>query len=354
MGKVDTSNFDKAIAHIEKQWGKDSWRNADEYEHPMRISTGSLLLDAITWGGIPMNRWSRFWGEESSGKSLQAFLAVKKAQEMGMKAIWYDVENQFDERLANAIGVNLKDLPIYPGTVIEEVCDKLRTSLSVAHLHVIDSTSNGNSLAWMNAKVGQLTMGDKAKAWQYELQRATEFMNDDNAVIMISQEREALGNPMAKSKPEGGRFMGFHNSLTLKFELGQWLYYDKQGYLVDDEGDRDTLTGRKEPNGREVKVTVTKSRVCPPLRTSVHWLDYGRIPFGEPYDQAFEYQVAMGWLGMYNKAGSWFDVPNYGRVQGKAQLRQLIRGNLPLQEEIREALLGEIRKRPEDRRRIAA
>jgi RecA/RadA recombinase len=357
MKRVDPSKIDAVMADVDRKWGKKgrvAWLKGNQYDHPERISTGSLLLDAITNGGIPLGRWTRMWGNKSSGKSLFNWMIIKNAQEMGMTCAYYNIEQQYDIRLVEAMGVDTKKLIVFEGTLIEEICDKMQDTFDAIHLHVLDSTSNGNSLKWMNAEAGTYTRADKALAWQLGMQRATEYMNEDNAVIFIDHVRADMNNP-GNLVPAGGKFPGHHASLELRFERGSWLFYNKNGFLEDTEKDRDTLTGRKEPQGFEVRIGVEKSRVCPPARTSLHWMDLGRLLYGQPLDHAFEYMVAMQWLGLTEDTGSRFTVPGYEKsIHGKANLRNLIRGDLTLQEEIRQRLLGELTKSPDERYKSVA
>jgi len=353
MGKVDTSKYDDAMAGIQKQWGKDTVRRGSDYEHPPRISTGSVLLDANTRGGIHMGRWTRLWGDKGSGKSLFSWQIIKHAQAMGMRCAYHNLEQQYDVEFVESLGVNVDDLTVFETTVIEVVCSNLRQSLGSIHLHVIDSASQGNSLKLMNADDGTFLRGDHTAAWQTGLKKATQFMNEDNAVILIDHVRHDQKNPDLL-KPAGGKWLSHQSSLTLQLTPGSWVFYDKSGWLTENDAAaaRDTPTGRREKEGYTVSAKVEFSRVCPPGRISEHWIDVGRLKHGQPYDLAFEYQQAMEWLGMVRRSGTWYEVPNYGKVQGKAQLRQLIRGNIPLQEEIKNAYIEEINKPPDQRRKL--
>lgn len=352
--RVDNSKkaFEDALAHIEREHGKGSVRMGNEYDHPTRIPTGSLMLDAITHGGIPIGRWSRFYGGRSSGKSLMCWNVIREAQKMGMTVAYHNVEGQYDPRLVEAMGVDTSKLAIVEGTIIEDICWNLRRTFSGINLHVIDSCSNASSMMGINAEPGTYTRGDKAQAWQLGFQKAAEFFRQDNTVIYCDHIRMSQTNPGAVYAP-GGTFMEHHASMILKFDKGSWLHYDSNGFLTatENEKERDTLTGRKEPDGFEVKITVEKSRVCPPNKTSVHWMDLGRLLHGSPLDAGFEYQVAMQWLKMTEDSGQYFTVPGYEkRVHGKAALRNLLRGDVTLQEEIRDRLMSIQTADPNSRR----
>ena len=77
---VNQDNFDSVVAAINKKYEGDL-RNGDSYEHPQRISFGSLALDVASGGGLPWGRVSRLYGPYSSTKSLTAWNVIREAQE---------------------------------------------------------------------------------------------------------------------------------------------------------------------------------------------------------------------------------------------------------------------------------
>jgi RecA/RadA recombinase len=58
---VRTDDYDEIVARINKKYG-DSIRRGSDYEIVPRISTGSLELDMAMGGGVPIGRWTRFYG----------------------------------------------------------------------------------------------------------------------------------------------------------------------------------------------------------------------------------------------------------------------------------------------------
>jgi recombination protein RecA len=344
--KVDHSLIDSVLAQIDKDFGEGSWRRGDAYPDIERYSLRTPSLDAITDGGIPKNRWTRIWGPKSTGKSMLTWLAVKSAIEEGDVVAFHDIEDDFDPRMVKALGIDPSKLILFETKIIEEVCANLRKSLKAINLHILDSCSNAISLKHANADDGTYLRGDKADAWKMGLQKVAEYMNDDNTIIYVDQAR--VSQVTGGLYVPGGKFMEHQSSLTLRLTQTDKLYYAADGYLSTADPTTTTFSGQKEENGYQVLVNVEKSRVCPPSRKALLWLDLGRILQGQPFDIAFEYQQAMLWLGMATKNGTWFEVPNYGKAQGQSQLRQLIRGNKPLQEEVEQRLYEAFASIPEE------
>ena len=61
MSPVDPNRAAERIKAIQKKYGEDAIHSGSEHQKIQRISTGSLELDYVTGGGIPIGRVSGFW-----------------------------------------------------------------------------------------------------------------------------------------------------------------------------------------------------------------------------------------------------------------------------------------------------
>lgn len=336
---VDTSKRDEIVNALEKRYAGTILRG-DEVDSPSRIPTGSLELDYITEGGIPMGRWTRMYGGYSSTKTRTCWEIVRQAQKMGLECVYYNVEKQFDVAAANRAGVDTAELTLVQGTTIEETAEKMESLLGVAHLHIIDSCSNAVSVDELNADLTDWRPGLMARAWGKALRRCHERLGEDNAAILIDQLRMNFGKrgQQATEEPPGGRFLNYLSSMNMNFRRGKWLFYDKKGFLVDDlkkAQTKKTLSGALEPDGREITVRCEKSRVGRPELSATLAFDMNEYAF----DYDFEYVKALKYLGLVTQSGSWWTYQPNGkksqkRVQGDAGLRELIGSQNGLREEV--------------------
>jgi recombination protein RecA len=115
------NKIDRLMKQISSQYGDDRVNRGDEEPPVGRIPTGSLELDYATGGGVPIGRWSRFYGGPSSGKSVKCWNVIANAQKMGMTCAYYNAEKQFTEDFAKQHGVDTHNLMILQGTVIEDI-----------------------------------------------------------------------------------------------------------------------------------------------------------------------------------------------------------------------------------------
>ncbi len=335
---VDVGNYDTIVNALEKRYEGTILRG-DEHPTPPRIPTGSLNLDYITGGGIPMGRWARAYGGYSSTKTRTMWSLIAEAQKMDLECVYYDVEKQYTEEAAKKVGVDTEALTVIEGSQIEEIGEKLEAMLGVAHLHVIDSCSNAVSVDELEADLTAWRPGLMARAWGKALRRAHErFDKQENTVVLIDQLRTTFGKGKSSEEPPGGKFLGFLSSTSLNFRRGKWLFYDQHGFLSEKGAAAKSLSGDMEPDGREIKCRAEKSRVARPDLVAVQHFDHNTYMF----DYDWEYINAIKFLGIVKQKGSWWEFPEGDtKVQGDKGLRDLITETDGLKDLIRGRVLGD-------------
>ena len=125
-------NIAVAVQTIERQFGKGSIMRLKEGESVVAdigvIPTGSLTLDtALGIGGYPKGRVVEIYGQESSGKTTLALLAIAEAQKAGGLAVFIDAEHALDVNYARKLGVSIDDLacPADTGEQALEIAETL-------------------------------------------------------------------------------------------------------------------------------------------------------------------------------------------------------------------------------------
>ena len=331
---VRPEDYDEVVKRINKKYENDI-RKGGDFENPSRISTGSLELDAAMGGGVPVGRWSRFFGGFHSTKTLTTLSVIREAQALGMNCAYYNVEKQYDPVFArDRIGVDVDALTVVEGTSIEEIGDKMEALFGVVHLHVIDSCTLAVSLDELDADIRDWRPGISSRAWGKVFRRLNErFDHTANTVIMVDQVRTNFKTG-AEEAP-GGRILDHQSSMTIHFKKGSWLDRNAEGYLDDKAKQNKGMSGQMEPAGMEVKARVMKSRVGRPFRTATMRLDLDSLQF----DRDFEYIKAAKFLEVIERRGSYYYYQGNQIGQGEKALRDFITGDLTLKEEIRDAVV---------------
>ena len=280
------------------------------------IPTGSLGLDvALGIGGYPKGRIVEVYGPESSGKTTLTLHAIAEAQKAGGIAAFIDAEHAFDRFYAEKLGVDVDHLVISQpdnGEQALEIAENLIRSGAI-DIIVIDSVAALTPKSEIEGEMGDSKMGLQARLMSQALRKLTGTISKTNCVAMfINQLREKIGvmfgNPETTT---GGNALKFYASVRLDIRRGQQI---KNG---------DSVIGNR------TKVKVVKNKMAPPFRSTEFDVLYGEgiSRVGEIIDLGVEYEVIK-------KSGSWFSYNDTKLGQGRDAVKDLLRDNPELAEEI--------------------
>jgi recombination protein RecA len=313
---------------IDKDFGKGSVMMMNERgEYQMEvISTGSIGLDAaLGVGGLPKGRVVEIYGPESSGKTTIATHVIAEAQKKGGMCAIIDAEHAFDSAYAQKLGVDIDNLlisqPDY-GEQALEIADRLILS-GALDVVVIDSVAALVPKGELEGEMGDSKMGLQARLMSQALRKLTATISKTNTIcIFINQLREKIGvmfgNPETTT---GGNALKFYSSVRLDIR--------RMSQIKDGE----------EAVGNRVKVKVVKNKVAPPFRTAEFDIIFGEgiSKVGEILDSGVE-------MGIVQKSGSWFSYNTDKLGQGRESVKQLLKDNAELANEIENKIREKIKE----------
>lgn len=303
---------------IEKGYGKGTIMKLGDnaIEDVMVIPSGSIGLDvALGVGGLPRGRVVEIYGPESSGKTTLAIHAIAEAQKNGGIAAFIDAEHAFDRFYARKLGVDIENLYISQpdnGEQALEITDHLIRSGAI-DIIVIDSVAALTPKAEIEGEMGESKVGLQARLMSQALRKLTANINRTNTTcIFINQLREKIGvmfgNPETTT---GGNALKFYASIRLDIRrIGQI----KEG---------------EEIIGNRTRVKVVKNKLAPPFRKAEFDILYGTgiSKTGEIIDLGVELEILK-------KSGSWFSYGETRLGQGRDAVKNLMRDNPELAEEV--------------------
>ena len=285
------------------------------------IPSGSLGLDiALGVGGYPRGRVVEIYGPESSGKTTLTLHAIAEAQKAGGIAAFIDAEHAFDRFYAQNLGVDIDNLIISQpdnGEQALEIADNLIRSGAI-DLVVIDSVAALTPKSEIEGEMGDSKMGLHARLMSQALRKLTGSISKTNCtMIFINQLREKIGvmfgNPETTT---GGNALKFYASIRLDIRRSTQIK-DSDGNVL----------------GNKTRVKVVKNKVAPPFRLAEFDIMYGQgvSKVGEILDVAVEHEIVK-------KSGSWFSYADTKLGQGRDAVKQMIKDNPELMDELEEKI----------------
>jgi recombination protein RecA len=315
--------LERAIAQIEKQYGKGSIMQMDEHHYAKieGIPTGSLSLDiALGGSGIPRGRVTELFGPESSGKTTLALHVIASAQKLGGVAAFIDAEHALDTTWAKRLGVDVSSLLISQPDTGEQALDiaEMLIKSNAIDVIVIDSVAALVPAAEMAGDMGDSHMGLQARLMSQAMRKLTGVISKSKtSLIFINQIRMKIGvmfgNPETTT---GGNALKFYSSVRI------------------DVRRLATIKDATDAIGSRVKARVVKNKIAPPFREA---------EFDIMFNKGISYEGDLIDLGstcnVVEKSGAWL---NYGSIrlgQGRENAKVFLEQNPEVTEEIRKQIL---------------
>ena len=328
--------LENAMKQIEKDFGKGSIMRLGEATANMNIEvipSGILPLDiALGVGGVPRGRIIEVYGPESSGKTTVTLHMIAEAQKMGGIAAFIDAEHALDPVYAHKLGVDLDNLLISQpdtGEQALEIADALVRSGAI-DMVVVDSVAALVPKAEIEGEMGDSHVGLQARLMSQAMRKLTGIISKSRTTaIFINQIREKVGvmfgNPETTT---GGRALKFYSSVRL------------------DVRKIDTIKQGTDVIGNRTRIKVVKNKVAPPFKMAEFDIMYGEgvSKEGSIIDIAAD-------MDILEKSGSWYSYGGSRLGQGKETVKDILKQNPPLRDEIEGKIRSKIK---EDKAKLQA
>ena len=322
INKDKLKALEVTLGKIEKDFGKGTIMKLGDHaiENIQVISSGSIGLDsALGIGGFPRGRVIEIYGPEASGKTTLAIHAIAEAQKNGGIAAIIDAEHTFDRNYAEKLGVDVENLLISQpdnGEQALEIADNLIRS-GALDIIVIDSVAALTPKAEIEGEMGDSKMGLQARLMSQALRKLTANISKTNtSCVFINQLRDKIGvmfgNPETTT---GGNALKFYASVRVDIR--------KTNQIKDGE----------EIIGNRTRVKIVKNKLAPPFKKADFDILYGEgiSQLGEIVDLGVDFDIIK-------KSGSWFSYGDTKLGQGRDAVKQIIKDNPELYDELKEKI----------------
>ncbi|KAL7587755.1 hypothetical protein Lser_V15G38858 [Lactuca serriola] len=341
MSKKDLA-LKQAIDQINTSHGKGSIMFLGQCPSPRHVpvvSTGSFALDiALGVGGFPKGRVVEIYGPEASGKTTLALHVIAEAQKQGGYCVFVDAEHALDPSLAEAIGVNTRDLLLSQPDCGEQALSLVDTIIRSGSVDVVvvDSVSKVAALvpkSELDGEMGDAHMAMQARLMSQALRKLSHSLSTSQTIlIFINQVRSKLATFGFGAPSEvtcGGNALKFYASIRLNIRR---IGLVKKG---------------EETLGSQVLVKIMKNKLAPPYRTAQFELEFGKgiCRESELIELGIKHKFIMKAGGAYYSMGEM-------KFCGKDAIKRYLANNLPIREELetklREKLVDEPKKETAD------
>jgi RecA/RadA recombinase len=285
---------------------------------PLSIPFISPTLTWATGGGPKVGHFTRLFGPEGSGKSLNNWGIARNAQEYpelmtdiyereirfwqsrkkklatlrlkkrlkyilgkfpdGMNVMLFDSEQRATESFGRRMGVDMRKehCALVEQNIIEEITAEMKKAVEGYNVFIIDSISNCQSMMQAGLEPGQEDRASNAKAWGRLRQVRRKWDRTENTLIIVDQLRSQGIGGMGSTKPapSQARFLKHNISLDVEFDRGVRLYLTDSGRLTNkkENGSNDYKSmsaDGKSVAGLEMKAHCEKNSTGKPYRDSV-------------------------------------------------------------------------------------
>lgn len=328
------------IKRKQREWNCSSLMSGASSEIRSKIPFSSPLLNYSTYGGIPRNQITEFFGEPSGGKSTTAVDICKNAfdifqleyedqvtelrekaakdkaaavelndlLERGPKKVLYvDLEHSFDGTWAKKLGIDITKVNIMqpPDVFAEDILETVKELIESGELGlvVLDSIPSLITKQELEKKFGDRTVASLAGLLTVFFRKIIPLLTRYGCTLLIiNQTRDNMDNPYVINTP-GGKALKFYCSLRILFRIGA---------PVDFLGN-ELPSNAENPAGYIVTAKIVKQKSAPWDRRNGSY--YLMAQSGIRIEMDFA-KLAISQYGIIQKAGAWFSFtdPETGEI----------------------------------------
>lgn len=335
------SSYKDLINKMKKEWDCPGLMDGVHAARGQKIPFSSPMMNWATYGGIPRNKVSEFFGEPGGGKTTTSVDICKNAIELftqeheqkvaelrekiangkkelagtledlleqgPKKCLYVDLEHAFDSAWSRKLGIDTSTIEIMqpPDVPAEKILQRVQDIIETGEvgLVVLDSIPSLVTQAELDKQYGERTVSALAGLLCTFFRKIVSVLTRYECTLLtINQTRDNMDNPYVVNTP-GGRAPKFYSSLRMYFRLGA---------PVDFLGN-ELPQSTENPAGYIVNAKIIKQKSAPFDRKLGTYYLMTQTGLRPDFDFA---KLAVNKYGIIKKSGAWFSVcdPNTGEI----------------------------------------
>lgn len=337
---MGANSFANIIKKKQKDWDCPELMTRVTSNSGQKLPFSSPLLNWCTYGGIPRDCYTEFFGAPGGGKSTTSIDICKNAiiqfkqeysnkvqeyqdkvssgkkefeglledlKDIGPKKILYvDLENSFDVKWAITLGIDKEDI-VSENSVLNIMSipniaaeDVLQTILDIIQtdevgLVIIDSIPSLVPRQMLEKQMGERTVAALAGCLNVFFVKVIPLLKKYHCTLLaINQIRDNMDNPYVTKTP-GGNAPKFYASLRMEFRIGN---------PVDVFGN-ELPKNTEDPAGYIINAKLVKQKSAPSDRKMGTYF----LMFDGGIREDFDYaKLAVNKYQFIRKQGGWFTI----------------------------------------------
>lgn len=256
-----------------------------------RFHSGSIRIDEVLGGGVPVGRIIESFGPPSSGKTSLASHMIAEMQKRGRGTLFIDAEHALDPEYAEEIGVNMSALALAQPDSGEQALNLCEKAIRSGHygLVVVDSVSALTPEAELEGDMGDDSVGLQARMMSQHMRKIRAATQPNNCTVLFTnQVRSTIGGWGNNETTSGGRALRFYASVRLRLQY--------TGQVKD--GDKII--------GNSVRVYCKKNKTAPPFKKAETMITFEESSLQKGINRNKEILDIAVEAGVIKKAGSWY------------------------------------------------
>lgn len=192
---------------------------ADKIAEVDVIPTG-LFIDNLTGiGGIPRGVITEIFGDEGIGKSSMCLQIVAKAQKLGLRCLWADVEWSYSASYAEILGVDNSKLGVIRERFTEPVLDELEEEIDSGNwdLVIFDSIGGVTPRAEVEKGVEGKVIGGQAGLLAKFCRKVVPPLRINNTALVVIN-HQFIDIMTGRLLTSGGKKLSYHKSLSIRLK----------------------------------------------------------------------------------------------------------------------------------------